>query len=111
MMLEIQALEVPIAFDVHGVAKVGGTRVTLETVIDAFREGNTAEDILMRYPALSLASIYQVIGYYLDHRAEVDAYIEQAQVESERVRSENNARPEVMRFREKMLARKIVFIQ
>jgi hypothetical protein len=60
----------------------------------------------MRYPALSLASIYQTIGYYLDHREALNTYIEQSRLESERIREENEKRPEVTAFREKMLARK-----
>jgi uncharacterized protein (DUF433 family) len=37
---------IPIQVDANGVARVGGTRVTLDTVIAAFSEGATAEEIL-----------------------------------------------------------------
>jgi uncharacterized protein (DUF433 family) len=37
--MEFPAIEVPIKIDQNGVARVGGTRVTLETVIGAFKDG------------------------------------------------------------------------
>jgi len=36
--------------DSHGVLRVGGTRVTLDTVIAVFKEGATPEEIVYRYP-------------------------------------------------------------
>ena len=66
------AEHVPITTDSDGVMRVGGTRVTLDTVIGAFRDGATAEEISHQYPSLSLADIYAVIAYYLRRRAEVE---------------------------------------
>ena len=54
--------------------RVEGTRVPLETIIAAFQDGATAEEISQQYPTVSLAACYQVIGYYLRHRAELDIY-------------------------------------
>jgi uncharacterized protein (DUF433 family) len=61
--------------DADGVAYVSGTRVTLDTVITAFLEGGTAEEVVEQYPSLQLSDVYSVIGYYLRHKAEVDAYL------------------------------------
>ena len=36
---------VPIHTDDHGVVRVARTRVTLETIVDAFESGATAEEI------------------------------------------------------------------
>ena len=66
--------------------------VPLETVINTFNEGATPEEVVMQYPALSLANVYQVIGYYLEHRQEIDAYIEQAQTHNAQVRRDNESR-------------------
>jgi len=82
---------------------VSSTRVPLETVIDAFNAGFTPEEIVAQYDALSLSSVYQVIGYYLDHQADVDAYIARANEDREAVRRENEARPAVMALRAKLL--------
>ncbi|MEP0758427.1 DUF433 domain-containing protein [Trichocoleus sp. DQ-A2] len=43
---------------------MGGTRVTLDTVVAAFNSGATAEEIVFQYPSLQLANIYAVISYY-----------------------------------------------
>ena len=42
--LAIAAEPVPLEEDAHGVIRIGGTRVTLDTVISAFQEGLTAEE-------------------------------------------------------------------
>ena len=55
--------------------RVHGTRVTLETLVAAFVEGATAEEIAQQYPSVSLADVYQVIGYYLRHSAELEPYL------------------------------------
>jgi uncharacterized protein (DUF433 family) len=69
MSLVIVDIPVPLKTDVDGVVRVGNTRVTLDTVVDAFREGATAEEIVSRYPSLLLADVYAVIGYYLQQQS------------------------------------------
>ena len=54
----------------------------LDTVIGSFHEGASAEDIASHYPSLELVVMYEVIAYYLRHRAELDAYLERSKVES-----------------------------
>lgn len=39
MSLEIRAEPVPLKVDPYGVVRVGGTRVTLDTIVYAFRQG------------------------------------------------------------------------
>ena len=56
---------VPLGTGADGVIRVAGTRVTLETVVEAFRDGATAEEIVQQYPSLFLADVYQILGYYL----------------------------------------------
>jgi len=76
---------IPFQVDSNGVARVGGTRVTLDTVIAAFSDGATAEEIVQQYPTLSLADIYYVIGYYLQHLSEIEAYLRQRKAQRETV--------------------------
>lgn len=61
--------------DADGALRVGGSRVLLELVIDAFEDGATPETIVHRYPTLALADAYAVVAYYLRHRGEIDAYL------------------------------------
>ena len=75
MALRIPEDPPPIRINADGVALVGGTRVRLETVITAFHQGDSPEQIVDNYDALTLADVYATIAYYLFHREEVDAYI------------------------------------
>ena len=68
---------IPLAKDTHGVYRVGGTRVTLDLVVHAFNSGATAEEIVQDFPVLQLPDVYQVIGYYLKHAAELAGYFDE----------------------------------
>ena len=68
---------IPLAKDVHGVYRVGGSRVTLDLIVRAFNRGATAEEIVQDFPSLQLADVYQVVGYYLKHGFELAKYFEQ----------------------------------
>jgi uncharacterized protein (DUF433 family) len=48
---------IPIRVDAEGVLRVGPTRVTLDSVVAAFDEGGTAEEIVQQYPALALPDV------------------------------------------------------
>ena len=74
--LQIQPIPLPLKLDKTGVARVGGTRVTLDTVVRAFIRGATAEEIAQQYPSLSLPDIYATISYYLQNREDVKKYLD-----------------------------------
>jgi uncharacterized protein (DUF433 family) len=61
---------------------ITGTRVSLDSLIAAFREGLPPETIVTDcFPALTLAQAYGGIAFYLSDQAELDAYFEQADAE------------------------------
>lgn len=97
---------VPLAADAEGVVRVGGTRVSLESVIHAFDEGATAEEITQRYPSLNLADVYTVIGYYLKHEVEVKDYLRERQYRSGETRRENQTRFDPAGIRERLMERR-----
>ena len=97
---------VPLAVNADGVMRIGNTRVTLDTVIAAFAEGATAEEIVQQYPSLHLADVYSVIGYYLRHTAEVAAYLEHRGAQQDIVRQQNEARFDPHGVRERLLLRR-----
>ena len=99
---------IPLAEDAEGIVRVGNTRVTLETVIAAFSEGATAEEIVQRYPSLHLADVYQVIGFYLRRPSDVDAYLQRRRDQVEGVRRQNEARFDPEGVRDRLLARRMV---
>jgi uncharacterized protein (DUF433 family) len=96
----------PIETDAHGVVRVAKTRVTLDTVVTAFLEGCTPEEITEQYPSLQLSEIYLVIGYYLRHRDEVDTYLKERQRQSAQSQQEVEQRFSPVGIRDRLLARK-----
>lgn len=96
---------IPLQTDAYGVIRVGGTRVTLDSVVYAFREGASAEEIVQHYPVLKLADVYAVIGYYLQHRDQVDAYIQAGESEAEEFRR-THEHLFLRDYRAKLLARR-----
>jgi uncharacterized protein (DUF433 family) len=106
MSLMIAAEPIPLAIDADGVVRVGGTRVTLDTIVAAFEEGLTAEEIVHQYPSLPLADVYAVISYYLHRRPEVEAYLRQRQQQAAEIRRQNEARFDPYGVRDRLLARR-----
>jgi len=106
MAFTIAKEEAPLALDGHGVVRVGGTRVTLETVVSAFLEGASAEEIVSQYPALDLADAYAAIGYYLRHQSEVESYLREAERQEQRVRGRPERRCPPDGLRARLLARR-----
>lgn len=65
----------PIQQDDTGTLRVGGTRVTLDTVVGEFLDGHTAEEIATGFPSLKLEDVYATISYYLANRDLVNEYL------------------------------------
>jgi len=97
---------IPLVTGTDGVMRMRGTRVTLETVVAAFAEGATPEEIVQQYSSVSLADVYQVVGYYLQHSAELAPYLERRREELCQMRSLNEARYPAAGVRERLLARR-----
>jgi uncharacterized protein (DUF433 family) len=105
MLLTPTTETVPLRTDETGrMIYVGKTRVPLETVIYTYNEGASPEEIVRRYDALDISDVYLVIGYYLRHRAEVDAYITEADAHAEEMRRQQE--PVTRAFYERLLARR-----
>lgn len=96
----------PIRTDADGVVRIAASRVTLDTLIGAFQDGSTPEEIATRYPSLSLADVYAVIAHYLSHRAEIDAYLGERRAEAEAVRRDVEQRQGMVHVRDRLLARR-----
>jgi len=59
----------------EGVYYVLGSRVSLDSIIYAFREGCSPETIREDFEGLTLAQVYGAIAFYLDHQSDIDAYL------------------------------------
>ena len=106
MTLIIVAEPVPLEANADGIVQVGGTRVTLDTIVVIFKQGATAEEIADRYPSLKLADIYAAIAFYLNHQQEVEAYLRQRQQQRQEIRQMNQAKFDSQGWRDRLLARK-----
>lgn len=106
MTLAIALEPAPIETDVYGVVRVSKTRVTLDTVVTAFLEGCTPEEIGEQYPSLQLPDIYLVIGYYLRHRDEVHVYLAERQHQAGVIQQEVEQRFNPTGIRDRLLARR-----
>jgi uncharacterized protein (DUF433 family) len=91
MPLTIHEDTVPLRVDETGTVRIGQTRVILELVIHAFQDGATPEQIVQDYDTLNLADVYAVIGYYLRHRAEVEAYLAERAAAADELRKKIEA--------------------
>lgn len=97
---------IPLTVNDDGVILIGRTRITLETVVESFREGATPEEIVFQYPSLALADVYAVVGYYLRHREEVEGYLREREKIRADVQEENEAQFNAAGVRERLLARR-----
>ena len=105
MTLKTATETIPFTVDSDGIARISKTRITLDTVIIAFLEGATAEEIVQQYPTLNLADVYSVIGYYLRRRTEVENYFRQGEQQAKKVRKMNESRFDPYGIRDRLLAR------
>jgi uncharacterized protein (DUF433 family) len=97
---------IPMTTGADGVIRVSGTRVTLDSILLAFNEGATPEEIARQYPTVPLADIYHLIGYSLRHTAEMEEYLRRRLRESQDVQRQNEARWRPEGVRERLLARR-----
>jgi uncharacterized protein (DUF433 family) len=106
MSLSLQTKPVPLTTDEHGRMRVGGTRVSLDTVVFAFKQGSTPEEIVADYSTLDLSDVYAVITYYLQNEAEVEDYLQRRQAQRDEVRREMETRFPQAGLRARLLARR-----
>jgi uncharacterized protein (DUF433 family) len=64
---------------IEGQYLVGGTRVSLDSLVYLFREGMSAESMVDSYPALNLEQVHGALAFYLRNQKEVDAYLTEGQ--------------------------------
>ena len=68
---------------------VTGTRISLDSIVYAFLEGQTAESMAQLFPVLTLEQVYGSIAFYLANRSEIDIYLEKAEADFEALRKES----------------------
>lgn len=98
--------KVPLKTDSEGVVRIGETRVTLDSVIGAFKNGATSEEIVLQFPVLHLADVYAVIGFYLKNEAAVEEYLVLQIADSTKIRQQIEAQFPSTGIRQRLLKRR-----
>jgi len=106
MSVVVSTSEIKLTKTEAGVLRVGDSRVSLDTVIIAFGQGATPEQIVEDYDSLELGEVYAVISYYLQNRDEVETYLARRKVEREKLRRQIESRSNPNGIREKLLSRR-----
>jgi len=54
---------------------VAGTRISLDSIVHAFRRGESPETICRNFELLTLEEVYGATAYYLANQVVIDAYL------------------------------------
>ncbi len=68
----------------NGGLYIAGTRVSLDSVVISFQEGESPERIVQAFPTVKLPHVYGAIAYYLENEDMIEEYIAEGQRELER---------------------------
>ncbi|NJL21117.1 MAG: DUF433 domain-containing protein [Leptolyngbyaceae cyanobacterium SM1_3_5] len=60
---------------------IAGTRISLDSVVYGFLNGESPEAIAQNFPLLTLEQVYGGITFYLANRALIDRYLEEGEIE------------------------------
>ena len=89
-----------IEIDERGRAKIVGSRIkVIHLVMCRMAEAQTIEQVHEAYPHLTMAQIHAAFAYYHDHKAELDAEIEESRRQAEEMRRQAGPSPVAERLR------------
>jgi uncharacterized protein (DUF433 family) len=80
---------------------IAGTRISLDSIVHAFRRGESAETICQNFELLRLEEVYGSIAYYLANQPEIDAYL--IRQHEKWVKGQRNAEPLPANLRERLM--------
>lgn len=69
--------------------RVADTRISLDSVIINWLNGESPESIVENFDTLTLELVYGSLAYYLANREEVDEYLRQGDIEYEKLRQKS----------------------
>jgi len=88
-----------------GEIRLTGHRIDLFHFVDFYNEGNSAEMLLGLFPTLNPALIHKVIAFYLENKAQVDAYVARCEAEIERHQATTPPAPTIDELKARRQAR------
>ncbi len=102
---KFQAVSPPLRWDEAGGIRIGSSRVTLDSLLATYHNGSTPEEIAIQYSVLHLEDIYSTIAYYLNHRQEIDNYLEQRNQKAQQIRQQLTQKHNLVDLRQRLLTR------
>ncbi|MGM0576104.1 MAG: DUF433 domain-containing protein [Myxococcota bacterium] len=78
---------------------IRGTRVDLATVVEAYRQGLSAEEIAYNYPSAGLEAMYAALTFYLANQERLDAEFRRSEQLLEDRRARVAPAPVIQRLR------------
>lgn len=63
-----------------GEPTIKGTRTPVRAIVEEWRRGVAPEEIPTGLPHLTLAQVFEALGYYSDNQAEINGYIEKNRI-------------------------------
>jgi uncharacterized protein (DUF433 family) len=110
-MLVFEKEQVPLRIDKYGIVRVIGSRVTLDTIVAYYEQGESPEDIVDGFPSLQLADVYAIVSYYLKNKSQVRAYLQERAKRAKEMRKKVEARSNNRALKKRLLARRKAAIQ
>lgn len=101
----IGTMSIPLQKESDGTIYVTGTRIPLDTIITAYLNGDSAEEIVDSFDSLRLSDVYAIISYYLDRQDSVNAYLQARQAEADQLQTTLQERFPSTNIRQRLLAR------
>ena len=68
--------------------QIDTTRVSLDSVIYSWLQGDSPETIADNFSALTLEQVYGAIAFYLAHQDKIDEYLRQGEAQSEQLKQQ-----------------------
>jgi uncharacterized protein (DUF433 family) len=85
---------------------LAGHRITIVNVLDSYNDGDSVEMIAAKFPTVALATLHKVVAFYLENRAELDAYLKQYHADLDAARATAHFTPSVAELRRRLAERR-----
>jgi uncharacterized protein (DUF433 family) len=99
----------PLRLTEDGTIRIADSRVSLDSVVQHYKLGATAEQIVQKFPTLDLADVYASITYYLNHEDAIEEYLRRQDAEGDEVQKKIESDPQYQKasanLRARLLAR------
>jgi len=107
-MLTLETTQtVPLERWKDGTIRVGGSRLLFDMVVNAHNRGACPEEIFESFPSkdYTVADIYAVVAYYLQHKPQLDAYLKRKDKVADELRKRYEESPQYQLMIDKMCKR------